>query len=195
MDVFANIPRIADAVENAPSVFNTRPWRLRSRAADRIELRLANLANVDRGGIREDVISCGAALFNLRLAIRVTGHDLTVWLLPDPRRDSALLASVEIVTGRFNESTIEEQDLYEAIWQSHTNRGPYMNIPAPKPIILAMEAAATQEGASLRSLNNRQARKWMRLAAEADRDPAFQPPTRKDFCSTVRSGVSSAIRN
>ena len=43
---------------------------------------------------REFAISCGAALFNLRLAIRVAGHDLNVWLLPERTPGSTRLASV-----------------------------------------------------------------------------------------------------
>lgn len=182
-DPFANIPRIADAVENAPSVFNTRPWRLDISAADRIDLRLrADLANLDEGIPRERackreyVISCGATLFNLRLVMRVAGHDVAVWLLPDPQRDRGLLASVEIVTGRIEKPTIAEQELYEAIWQRHTNRSPYKILPAPIPIIVEMERAAAKEDAWLRLLNHHQARKWMRLVARVDRDPAFTPP-------------------
>lgn len=181
-DPFANIPRIVDAVDDAPSVFNTQPWRFEISAADRIDLRLgADLATLDedvardRARKRECVISCGAALFNLRLAIRVAGHDLTVWLLPDPRRDRALLASVEIVTGRIEKPTLAEEELYEAIWQRHTNRSPYI-LPAPLPIIVAMEHAAAGEDAWLRLLNHHQARTWMHLAANTDRDPAFMPP-------------------
>jgi hypothetical protein len=173
----ADIVRIAAAVEKAPSVFNTRPWSFRFSGTDRIELRLlASLGDLDRARAREYTISCGAALLNLRLAIRVAGHDLAVWLLPDPEHDSALLASVEIMTGRFKKPTVEDQELYEAIWQRHTNRSPYRIRPAPLPIIVAMEQEAAKEGGWLRLLHPRQARKWMRLAAEVDRDPAFRPP-------------------
>ena len=172
-DPFANIPRIVDAVDDAPSVFNTQPWRFEISAADLATLD-EDVAR-DRARKREYVISCGAALFNLRLAIRVAGHDLTVWLLPDPKRDRALLASVEIVTGRIAKPTLAEEELYEAIWQRHTNRSPYI-LPAPLPIIVSMEHAAAREGAWLRLLNHHQARTWMHLAANTDRDPAFMPP-------------------
>ncbi len=158
-DPSADIVRIAGAVEKAPSVFNTRPWVLRFPAADRIELRLPNLGGLDHAQVREYTISCGAALFNLRLAIRVAGHDLAVWELPDPTHDSTLLASVEIMTGRIKKPTIDEQELYEAIWHRHTNRSPYKIVPAPLPVIVAMEGAAAEEGAWLRLLHTRQAKK------------------------------------
>jgi hypothetical protein len=90
----------------------------------------------------------------------------------------ALLASVEIVTGRVKKPGTWEQGLYGAIRQRYTNRGPYGILPAPLPIIVAMEDAATKEGASLRLLPPGEARKWMRLAAKVDSDPAFSPPFR-----------------
>ena len=175
-DPSADRLRITEAVEKAPSVFNTRPWVLRFPAADRIELRLPDLGDLDHAQAREYTISCGAALFNLRLAIRVAGRELAVWELPDPEHDSTLLASVEVMTGRIKKPTIEQQELYEAIWHRHTNRSPYKIVPAPIPIIVAMEGAAAKEGGWLRLLHPRQARKWMRLAAKVDRDPAFHPP-------------------
>jgi hypothetical protein len=138
---------------------------------------------VARARAREYVISCGAALFNLRLAIRMAGHDLVVWRLPDPAyadpmHPPALLASVEIVTGRVRKPTIGEQELYEAIGRRHTNRQPYTTIPVPLAIITAMEGAASREGCHLRLLRRRQARRWMRLTREVDSDPAFSPPFR-----------------
>ena len=163
----ADIVRIAAAVEKAPSVFNTRPWKFWFASPDRIELRWpAGLDGLDLARAREYTISCGAALLNLRLAIRVAGHDLAVWLMPDPDHDPALVASVEVLTERLKSPTRGEQELYEAIWQRHTNRSPYIR-RAPLPLIVAMEQAAAKEGGWLRLLHPRQARKWMRLAAEA----------------------------
>src|SRR5438552_901921 len=88
---------------------------------------------------RELIISCGAALYNLRLAIRVTGHDLAAWLLPGDSGPQ-VLASVEIVTGRTKRPTATEQELYEAIPRRHTNRWPYDDRhPVPPPILVAMQ--------------------------------------------------------
>ncbi len=73
------------------------------------------------------------------------------------------------MTRRVKEPTVAEQELYEAIWRRHTNRWPHKIVPAPLAIIVAMENAAAREGASLRLLHPRQARKWLRMATEADR--------------------------
>ena len=202
--------RIVETVQSAPSIFDSKPWLqgplLKPVASNRIELHakpgVLEEENEENSAwlrtqegiytdplVREFAISCGAALFNLRLAIRVAGHDLNVWLLPDrtpvstrpapdgtwPPPESTLLASVEIVTTRIKPPTVAEQELYEAIWRRHTNRWPYKIVPAPLPVIVAMEDAAALEGATLRLLHRRQAKKWMRFAAEADKDLALQP--------------------
>ena len=176
-------------MQSAPSIFDSKPWLpdplLRPVAENRIELHAkGGWLRTDDGAYfdplaRELAISCGAALFNLRLAIRVAGHDLSVWLLPDrkpvstrPAPASTLLASVEIVTTRVNPPTTAEQELYEAVWRRHTNRWPYRIVPTPLPLLEAMEDAAAKEGATLRLLHKRQAKKWMRFTAEADKDLA-----------------------
>ena len=207
----ADIGRIVQDAQRAPSIFNTRPWCFQPRPPCHIDLWLrAPAGDMDKARVRdgaaragahdgnsrlrahdraarararEYVISCGAALFNLRLAIRAAGHDLVVWPLPDPAyanpiHPPALLASVEIVTGRIKKPRTWEQGLYAAIGQRHTNRRPYAIVPAPLPIIAAMEDAAAQEGAYLRLLHRRQVKRWMRLTAKVDRDPGFNPPFR-----------------
>jgi hypothetical protein len=91
--------RLLEPVQQAPSVFNTQPWWFRILADDRLDvcarvgegsayqhlrehgLELTDgdrrLSSIDPGS-RELIMSCGAALCNLRLAIRTAGHDLTV---------------------------------------------------------------------------------------------------------------------
>jgi hypothetical protein len=175
--------RLCDEAQRAPSVFNNRPWWFEYRPPDHIDLwlRAVDKPNVplDKARAREYVISCGAALFNLRLAIRVTGHDLVMWLLPkpnyaDPMHPPTLLASVEIVTGRVKKAGTWEQALHAAIKERHTSRQPYTIRPAPLPIITTMEHAAAHEGAYLRLIHPPEARRWMRQAARVDK--AFTPP-------------------
>ncbi len=206
-DLSADIGRIVQVVQRAPSVFNNRPWWFEFRPPYHVDLWLSarsggtdkgrvrhgatgarerNTASREhaRGGVararaREYVISCGAALFNLRVAIRTAGHDLVVWMLPDPAHADpmhppTLLATVEIVTARPAKPGTRYQELYEAIWRRHTNRWPY--IPAPIPILVAMENAAVREGAYLRLLSRHQAKRCLRLVAETGRDRAFKAP-------------------
>jgi hypothetical protein len=178
--------RLCDEAQRAPSIFNNQPWWFERPSPARPECIALWLRAVsgpmNKARAREYVISCGAALFNLRLAIRVAGHDLVVWLLPDPSHADpmdppTLLARVEIVTERIKKPSTWEQGLYASIGQRHTDRWPYRIVPAPLPIIAEMEDAAAQEGAYLRLLHPREARKWMREAAKVDhRRPPFAPP-------------------
>ena len=173
--------RIIRAVQLAPSVYNTQPWSFWIRADDRIELRPhmaeepgdQGIWHVDRQlpytdeAARELTISCGAALFNLRMAIRVTGHQVAVSLLPDPG-DESLLASVEIMTGRITPPTGEQQDLYDAIRRRHTCRWPFTGRRVPHNIISELLGTAAEEGCWLRELYPSQVTDWLYAAARAE---------------------------
>jgi hypothetical protein len=75
--------RVLTAAGMAPSLFNTQPWKFRLRP-DRIEIH----ADLGRQLIatdpedRELRIACGAALFNLRLAVHAHGVTPVVCLTP-----------------------------------------------------------------------------------------------------------------
>ena len=67
------------------------------------------------------VISCGAALFYLRVAMRHFGYEADVEALPDPD-DPDLLARV--LLGADHKETEEELMLFQAIPERRSNRGP-----------------------------------------------------------------------
>jgi hypothetical protein len=119
----AELRFVAHAAAAAPSVYNTQPWCF---ATHQNAIRLyANprrkLICADPDG-REMLISGGAALFNLRLAVRHLGFAAKVRLLPDPA-DIDLLA--EIGWGWHAPPTAEETRLYQSIARRHTHRGPF----------------------------------------------------------------------
>jgi nitroreductase len=176
-----HIFQIIRAVQRAPSVYNTQPWSFWIRADDRIELRphLAGIPGHPGGwpdrqlryadeAARELTISCGAALLNLRMAIRVTGHQVAVALLPDPVDDPALLASVEIMTGRVTPPTAEEQDLYDAIQRRHTYRWPFTGPQVPHRLVTELLTVATKEKCWLRELYPFRTADWLYAAARAE---------------------------
>jgi len=197
---FANadsIFRLLEPVQRAPSILNTQPWWFRILADDRIELcaRIGEgsayqylekyglelrtgdrwLPSVDPKA-RELVVSCGAALFNLRLSIRVAGHDLAVSMLPYAQ-DRSVLASVEIVTSRVHAATSSEQELYDAIPRRHSDRWPYGGAdrrlrkgdPVLPNILATMVLAAAEHKGSLRVLGRSEVKRWLREAEQADR--------------------------
>src|SRR5579859_6441253 len=86
--------RLRKAMDRATSIFNQRPWELRFVADDRVELYSHPDERLGKLLPREVVISCGAALYNLRLSIQVAGRKPTVWLLPELDAHSGLLTTV-----------------------------------------------------------------------------------------------------
>jgi hypothetical protein len=162
------IRRLIDAAGAAPSIHNTQPWRFRA-AGDVIEVhgdpdRMLWVAD-PRG--RALHLSCGAALFNLRLAIRMMGARPLVWPLPDPDGEPTLLASVRLADGR--PATPQERELFEAITLRHTSRAPFSGHPIPEAVQIGLEQQAGFEFALLRLLSAHDAAVVLELAAAADR--------------------------
>lgn len=144
---------VADAVA-APSAHNTQPWRFVARR-DALELYLDPtriLAVADPGG-RQARMGCGAALFNLRLALRARGHGGSTQLLPDRTRP-LLLAVVR--PGDRKPVTPFEQGLYRAVHRRHSHRRPFYRAQVPAALRRRLVEAALREGAELRLVYDQQ---------------------------------------
>lgn len=130
----------------APSVHNTQPWRFKV-SQDTIELYAdpRRKLRLDAAG-REMLISCGAALFGLRLAVRSLGYQPIVELLPDPAR-LRLLARVQL--GAAAPVTEAERRMLEAIPHRHTHRGPFAAGSLPTGLMPGLQHDAMAEGATL----------------------------------------------
>jgi hypothetical protein len=131
----------------APSAHNTQPW-LFSVGDDGIELhadRTRALAVIDPED-RELIISCGAALLNLRVALRRFGFEDVVTVLPDPANGD-LLARVAVRP----EWAPSEEDrlLFAAITRRHTSRRRFEARSVPPALLTALEGEADDEGAWL----------------------------------------------
>src|SRR5215831_17676880 len=130
----------------SPSVQNTQPWRFRvSEYVIELYADPGRKLQVDRAG-REMLISCGAALYGLRLAVRSLGHLPAVELLPDPAR-LRLLARVTL--GKAEPITALERKLLEALPHRHTHRGPWEPGPLPAGLVAGLQHDALAEGAQL----------------------------------------------
>src|SRR6266700_3959224 len=161
------IRRLIDAAAAAPSIHNTQPWRFRV-TGDVIEVhgdpgRMLWVAD-PRG--RALHLSCGAAMFNLRLAVRMTGARPMVWPLPDPQGEPTLLASVQSADGR--PPTVQEREMFEAIALRHSSRAPFSEHAIPQAVQVGLEQEASSEFAVLRMLNERDAARVLELSAAAD---------------------------
>ncbi len=166
----------------APSGHNTQPWLFRCKK-DFVEVyadRTAALPVVDPMD-RELIISCGAALFNLRVAIRAFGYMDLVDVLPDPNKPD-LLARVRL--GHAHTPTADEQALFNAIPRRRTNRSPYENRPLPDTLLEELKMAAQQEGAWLYVADHEGVRGLMAdLIAEGDRIQWANAEYRRELAS------------
>lgn len=146
---------IAQAVL-APSLHNSQPWRFRIHPTG-ISVRLdpeRRLPASDPDD-RAARMACGAAIYNLRLALAVeVGVRPQVRLLPDPD-DHDLLAEVTFQgPADAHPATPREQDLYRAIAQRHSNRYPFDPAPVEQGAVAAMVDAADVEGGWLAVLTD-----------------------------------------
>jgi nitroreductase len=135
------------AATAAPSLHNSQPWRFQC-AANGIQLyadhtRAVPAADPDH---RELTLACGAALLNLRIAIKAMGALPDVRILPDRLRPD-LLATVR-PAGRRTPTPLD-QALARAIPRRRTNRRPFADGAVPPPIRHELRLAAEAERAWL----------------------------------------------
>ncbi|MDT5038044.1 MAG: hypothetical protein QOE03_3229 [Micromonosporaceae bacterium] len=132
-----------EAATRAPSMLNSQPWLFRL-GGDEIDLLVdprRRLPRVDASGWAAR-IGCGAALFNLRLALAVQGRPAAVRLMPDAE-DPFLLARLSPLAAR--PATPAEVSLHRAIPHRHSNRAPFMETPIPLRLRAQLIAAARAE--------------------------------------------------
>jgi hypothetical protein len=165
----------------APSVHNTQPWRFRvGEYVIELYTDPARKLQVDPAG-REMLISCGAALYGLRLGVRSLGYLPVVELLPDPAR-LRLLALVRL--GAAEPMSAHERKLLEALPHRHTHRGPFAAGPLPAGLAAGLQHDALAEGAELVFVDRALAyQKLADIAGAAarrqDHDPLAQEEVRR----------------
>ena len=134
---------------------------------------------------RQMLISCGAALFGLRLAVRELGRVPAVTLLPDPARP-ALLARVTL--GPEAPATELERRMLAALPHRHTHRGAFDPGTLPARLLPGLQHDALAEGARLALIQGPGGYgKLAALAAEAARKPAGNPAGRAEILRWSRA--------
>ena len=138
---------MAGAAVQAPSVHNTQPWwfghgehEISVHADNERQLRVA-----DPQG-REMMISCGAALFNVRVALRKLGFVPKVRVLPDPDLPN-LVARVS--WGDRMPPVEYEKRLFAEIPRRRTHRGAFDPAPLPAVLLADLSEEAAREKAML----------------------------------------------
>ncbi len=187
----------------APSVHNTQPWwfsadgqELRLHADARRQLRVAD----PRG--REMMISCGAALFTARLALRSLGYVPQTSVLPDPG-EPLLVARVS--WQRRAVAAEYEQQLYSQVRRRRTHRAGFDPVPIPPDLVAMLQEGAERDGTMLRIVSGAGNRAVLAAAVETaeqalglDGMYARELPTPRDLsspCRTFPAGTSPRATN
>ncbi len=187
------LPAAVATAGRAPSVLNTQPWRFRL-AGNALELHADGgraLRMLDPAG-REMLISCGSALYGLRLAVRQLGYVPAVSLLPDPGQPGLL---ARVYPGPSEPVSRREWALLAAVPHRHTHRGPFSPGPLPAGLLAGLQHDAVAEGAELVLVGEPAAYQrlaslvaaagtWRRQPAQAEVRRWTRPPG-----STARDGV------
>jgi hypothetical protein len=145
---------LARAASLAPSPHNSQPWYFAEEGHDRgFEVHLdggRRMALTDPSG-REAVIACGAALFNVRMAVRHLGFRPVVDLMPVPG-DPHYLAHVGFAAHA--SSTPEEAVLTDAMVHRRTHRGRFGAEPVADALLAVLHQQAQAEGATLQIVDD-----------------------------------------
>jgi nitroreductase len=154
-----------EAAVRAPSVHNTQPWwfshdelQISVHADTERRLRVA-----DPQG-REMMISCGAAVFNIRAALRHLGLVPEVKILPDPELRNLV---ARVTWGKHVAVAEYEQQLFTEIARRHTHRGGFDPRPVPASLLNAMCQEAAREHALMRVFTEDDERQALAAVVEA----------------------------
>jgi len=172
----------------APSSHNSQPW-LFGVSAGHLELmadRSRALPVVDPDD-RELVMSCGAALFHLRVAARHFGFVPEVELLPRAPSTEPLARMRLGVPG---EASAADHALFEAIARRRTSRVRFEERPLAPWLLEALGAAARDEGAWLVVVPDAKREALAALVAKADRLQSQDKHFRRELAAWVHPNRS-----
>jgi len=151
----------------APSIHNTQPWqfRIRDNGIDVYADWRRRLDVIDPNG-RQLIISVGAAVMNLRLALHQRGWASVVQVTAG-QEESRHVAAVDCRGPAKDDRVLDE--LAMSMPRRHTNRQPFTPDPLPSRAADELVAAAAVEGASLDVASDTARARIVRLihAAEA----------------------------
>jgi nitroreductase len=186
----SNAQYLISMAARAPSVHNSQPWRFRV-SPEAVELWSDPRRKVAADPIgREMLISCGAALFGLRLAVRSLGYRPVVDLFPDRSR-LRLVASVGV--GPAAPMSPLQRQMLAAVPHRHTHRGPFSPGPLPAGLLAGLQNDALTERAVLALVTDALAyQRLERIVAAAARHGDIDPGAREAIRRWTRIQGSAA---
>jgi hypothetical protein len=168
----------------APSNHNAQPWRF-IVDGDTVQLcadRKRALPVVDPFD-RELVISCGAALLNLRVALSRFGLSYVITLFPS-ELDPDIVAQVTVSHDGYHDAQLAE--LFSAVTLRVTTRAPFADEVIAKPVRTRLTEACDVEGAIACCVDARSTRQAIAgLIDEADHMQFADPRFRRELASWI----------
>lgn len=169
----------------APSPMNTQPWlfKLGNREVDICADSRRKLAVVDPDG-RELIISCGAALLNLKVAAEYFGCNYRVEIEPEPENPDIL---ARFSVGLHGETSSEDILVFNAITQRRSCRKPFEERPVPDELVADLCEEAAKHGAWFKIIGDPDARQTVaELVAEADKSQWADKQFREELAAWSR---------
>ncbi|ACD19950.1 Acg family FMN-binding oxidoreductase [Paraburkholderia phytofirmans] len=168
----------------APSSHNTQPWRF-IVDGDTVQVcadRTRALAVVDPFD-RELLISCGAALVNLRVALSRIGLASAITLFPS-EADPDVVALVRVSRDVHDDAQLH--DLFDAMTKRVTTRAPFADEPVPAELQERFINACEEEGAIACCVEHEAEREALaQLIADADQIQFSDPRFRRELASWI----------
>jgi nitroreductase len=171
----ADLRAALDLAVRAPSIHNSQPWRWRI-SPEAVELHVdptRRLVATDPDG-RDLVVSCGAALHHLLVALADAGQGTRVRRLPDPARPDHL-ATIEPAP---DVDVDIDRTLAAEIGRRVTERRPFRSWPVPPELVGELVEIGDRQGVRVDVVTDPRARRRLFRAVEAaaqrqDDDPAY----------------------
>ena len=174
----------------APSSHNTQPWRFIINGDELLVCadRTRSLPNIDPFD-RELIISCGAALFNLRVVFAHFNIPVEISTFPQSS-DPDIVA--RIVFPDSGPKLNDLAELFDAMTKRATNRGPFIDEDVPNSIIEFLKSAAVSEGVDIEFARTPKEREHIAaLIADADRRQFNDPRFRRELASWIHPSRSN----
>jgi hypothetical protein len=174
----------------APSSHNTQPWRFIINGDELLVCadRTRSLPNIDPFD-RELIISCGAALLNLRVALAYFRVPVEITTSPQSSDPDVVARVVFPASGLMLRDLAE---LFGAITKRATNRGPFIDEDVPPAIVARLKSAAASEGVDVAFAQElAQRERLATLIAKADRRQFDDPRFRRELASWIHPSRSN----
>ncbi|MCB1557104.1 MAG: nitroreductase [Alphaproteobacteria bacterium] len=181
----------------SPSTYNTQPWffAIRNDTLDLYADRRYGLPVTDPDD-RGLEISCGAALYNLRLALRYFGYEENTVLRPDAADDD-LMARVALVGPRKQDMRPDEKSMFSVLTRRHMNWGAFVDKAVPDPLRRTLESAvANHESVWLHVCTPEERTEILHILAEGDHIQSGDKHFRRELAAWItprRAGGGDGI--